>query len=234
MTAERRDGDRVIIFDSSILSGCTPEMFDPSWWEKRGDILGHSSGRGKAWFVRGGRFNMVLRRYRRGGMMARLLGDRFLGVSPVSSRAFLEYALLEKMLEMGLPVPMPVAAIAEKKGIFIRCSMLEERIEDSRSVAEIIAERALSGEETDAIGKTIRRFMDAGVYHSDLNIRNILLRGTEVFIIDFDKCALRRGDGWKKEVWERLQRSFRKEKTLSPDVFYTDETFDAIRKSSGI
>ena len=55
-----------------------------------------------------------------------------------------------------------------------------------------------------------------------------------MFIIDFDKCALRRGDGWKKEVWERLQRSFRKEKTLSPDVFYTDETFDAIRKSSGI
>jgi len=234
MTAERRDGDRVIIFDSSILGECIPEMFDPAWWEKRGDILGHSSGRGKAWFVRGGRFSMVLRRYRRGGMMARLLGDRFLGVSPESSRAFLEYALLEKMLEMGLPVPMPVAAIAEKKGIFIRCSMLEERIEDSRSVAEIIAERALSGEETDAIGKTIRRFMDAGVYHSDLNIRNILLRGTEVFIIDFDKCALRRGDGWKKEVWERLQRSFRKEKTLSPDVFYTDETFDAIRKSSGI
>ena len=151
MASVKRDGDRVIIFD-----------------------LGHSSGRGKAWFVRGERFPMVLRRYRRGGMMARLLGDRFLGVFPESSRAFLEYALLERMISLGLPVPMPVAAIAEKKGLFIRCSMLEERIEDSRSVAEIIAERALSAEETDAIGMTIRRFMDAGVYHSDLNIRNIL------------------------------------------------------------
>ena len=234
MASVKRDGDRVIIFDSSILSECTKEMFDPSWWEKRGDILGHSSGRGKAWFVRGERFPMVLRRYRRGGMMARVLGDRFLGVFPESSRAFLEYALLERMISLGLPVPMPVAAIAEKKGLFIRCSMLEERIEDSRSVAEIIAERALSAEETDAIGMTIRRFMDAGVYHSDLNIRNILLRGTEVFIIDFDKCALRRGDGWKKSVWDRLQRSFRKEKTLSPQVFYQDSDFDAIRKASGI
>lgn len=53
MASVKRDGDRVIIFDSSILSECTKEMFDPSWWERRGDILGHSSGRGKAWFVRG-------------------------------------------------------------------------------------------------------------------------------------------------------------------------------------
>lgn len=44
MASVKRDGDRVIIFDSSVLSDCTPppEMFDPSWWEKRGDIIGHS------------------------------------------------------------------------------------------------------------------------------------------------------------------------------------------------
>lgn len=131
------------------------------------------------------------------------------------------------MISLGLPVPMPVAAIAEKKGLFIRCSMLEERIEDSRSVAEIIAERALSAEETDAIGMTIRRFMDAGVYHSDLNIRNILLRGTEVFIIDFDKCALRRGDAGRKVCGRgcsvpsgrrkrSLRRSFTRTATLTP------------------
>ena len=115
MASVKRDGDRVIIFDSSILSECTKEMFDPSWWERRGDILGHSSGRGKAWFVRGERFPMVLRRYRRGGMMARLLGDRFLGVFPESSRAFLEYALLERMISLGLPVPL-LEAIQRQAG----------------------------------------------------------------------------------------------------------------------
>lgn len=94
MASVKRDGDRVIIFDSSILSECTKEMFDPSWWERRG--YSRALLRAREGLVREGeRFPMVLRRYRRGGMMARLLGDRFLGVFPESSRAFLEYALLE-------------------------------------------------------------------------------------------------------------------------------------------
>lgn len=47
MASVKRDGDRVIIFDSSILSECTKEMFDPSWWERRGIFSGTPPGAGR-------------------------------------------------------------------------------------------------------------------------------------------------------------------------------------------
>jgi len=77
-----------------------------------------------------------------------------------------------------------------------------------------------------AVGKTVRSFHDAGVYHADLNCFNILLRDEKVFLIDFDKALFysgaKNGSGarWKVRNLERLKRSIHKVYSLdrNPDI----------------
>ena len=56
-----------------------------------------------------------------------------------------------------------------------------------------------------------------GVNHSDLNASNILLRGNEVFIIDFDGCTLVRHSrgSFRRKNLERLHRSLLKQPQFS-------------------
>ncbi|MGL5250701.1 MAG: lipopolysaccharide kinase InaA family protein, partial [Enterovibrio sp.] len=63
------------------------------------------------------------------------------------------------------------------------------------------------------IGRVIRQMHDASVCHTDLNIHNILLDSHEqCWLIDFDKCGERQGEGWKLDNLARLKRSFAKER----------------------
>ena len=58
-------------------------------------------------------------------------------------------------------------------------------------------------------GKCIRRFHDAGVWHADLNARNILLDDElRVFLIDFDRARFTPGKAVNgKGNLDRLKRS---------------------------
>ena len=59
----------------------------------------------------------------------------------------------------------------------------------------------------------LRRFHDAGVKHADLNCFNVLVRGNEFFLIDFDKGQIVQSPasaGWKSANLERFARSLRK------------------------
>ena len=59
------------------------------------------------------------------------------------------------------------------------------------------------------IGKCIRQFHDAGVWHADLNARNIMLDDqAKVFLIDFDRARLTPGKAVNGEGnLKRLNRS---------------------------
>ena len=47
----------------------------------------------------------VLRHYRRGGLVAPLLGDKYVWNGRTRSRGFAEFALLAELARRGLPVP---------------------------------------------------------------------------------------------------------------------------------
>jgi len=68
-----------------------------------------------------------------------------------------------------------------------------------------------------SVGKAIALFHNSGVNHSDLNASNILLRGNEVFIIDFDGCTLVRhsSGSFRRKNLERLHRSLLKQPQFS-------------------
>ena len=78
------------------------------------------------------------------------------------------------------------------------------------------------------IGAEIKKMHNVYVNHTDLNIHNILLdKDGKVWLIDFDKCAVKKGEGLKKKNLNRLLRSFRKEQGKA-QIHWQETEFDAL------
>lgn len=207
---QRFDG-RVIV-DSRYAAQFDEQAFEPAYWEAAGAIAADVGGRGQVLFVESGSEHWVLRHYHRGGMMTPALGDRYFWQGADRTRSLREWRLLHRLHSDGLPVPRPIAARFVRDGLFYRADLITARIPATRSVAAIAAERLLTPGEWQAIGRCIRRFHDAGVFHADLNAHNILLdEAGDVFLVDFDRGCIRRGGArWKKANLRRLNRSLHK------------------------
>ncbi len=78
----------------------------------------------------------VLRHYRRGGMIANVLGDRYLWTGAGRTRGFAEFRLLAALRARGLPVPTPVAARYRRKGVHYRADLITRRIGNATTLAE--------------------------------------------------------------------------------------------------
>src|SRR5256886_16951344 len=78
---------------SSRVGNLSPNWFDPKYWEARGELDGGARGRGTTHFVRSAGKEYVLRHYRRGGLIARVSGDRYVWQGQPSTRPFGEWQL---------------------------------------------------------------------------------------------------------------------------------------------
>jgi 3-deoxy-D-manno-octulosonic acid kinase len=188
--------DRSFGIDPSVL-------FDREALLRRGGLTDAPGGRGSISFIRLEDSQLVLRRYLRGGLAARVSEDR--------TRAFREFRLLAGLVEEGLPVPRPVAARYLRGRLSYRGELVTERLPDTASLAE----RWLAGETGDAdwqlAGRCIRRFHDAGVQHADLNANNVMLDGRGgAWLLDFDRGRRRAPGPWCERVLARLARSLEK------------------------
>lgn len=184
-----------ILYDAGRLTNTEapgPEWFEPGWWGARSAVTGRAPGRGQTWFIRNGEAEYALRHYRRGGAVASLLGDRYLWTGLESTRPWREWRLLARLQELNLPAPAPVAARVRRDGPWARGDIITARIPGSRSLAAALKESVVSPGCWLEIGRTVRRFHEAGVDHADLNAHNILLNEHGVFLIDFDRGRIRR------------------------------------------
>ena len=219
----KRVGGRTLLFDGAMVDDAFNEWFEPRYWRERDRVRGTASGRGSVTFVEANDETWVLRHYHRGGIMARLSDDVYVWQGIERSRAFREWRLLSTLFERGLPVPRPIAARVFRHGITYTADILTVYIENTRSVDAMLHAGESLGDHWQVIGRTVRRFHDEGVDHSDLNVRNILLDGQgRVFLIDFDKGCQRGAGSWKKGNLQRLQRSLRKT-ALETGVPYDEE-----------
>lgn len=225
MTETRTFNGQTIWYDpaqvDTLADILEPKHFTERYWRDGDAILGSATGRNTAWFISDGNQRMLLRHYYRGGMIGRIVKDRFLRQPVTRSRAMLEYALLLRLRELELPVPEPVAASMSKAGVFsYRADIIVRVIPNSSDVFQLLRQRALADGEWRALGQAIRRCHDANVYHSDLNCHNLLLDDKEqAWIVDFDKCCFRQSGSWKEANLNRLLRSLRKEQGKY-DAFY--------------
>lgn len=177
---------------------------------------------------------LVLRQYRRGGMMSRL-GDRYLRLGLRRSRAWRELTLLVRLHRAGLPVPRPVAARVEPLAPgspFVRQFLLTEHLPDTRTLTEVLRDAALDTAAWEGLGATIARMHAAGVDHADLNAHNILLDGQGVVhLIDFDRGRLRAVPGeWRGRNLARLRRSLDKLSGQAPGLRFTEADWQALER----
>lgn len=206
-----RQENRYILRDESILPGARPEHFDDGWWCARSKVRRTAAGRGTVHFVDGCDGIWVLRRYLRGGWMEAIGGDRYLWLGLAATRPWREWHLLSRLHKAGLPVPEPVAAYVERSAVIYRGSIITRSIEDAETIADLLGRMSLTENDWTAIGRLIRQLHAQGVWHADINARNILRTPDGKFhLVDFDKARIARHGSWMPKQLARLRRSLEK------------------------
>lgn len=200
-----------MLYDASRCDQPDERIFARDYWRGRGVLHEAAGGRGTIAFIGDGERRWVLRHYRRGGLVAKLLGDRYLWTGATATRAFREWRLLSQLRAAGLPVPAPVAARYERFGLFYRADLVTEELPTRRTLAEALQSAPLEAARWRAVGQCVGRLHAHGVQHADLNAHNLLL-GSDgaVYVLDFDRGRIRPRGAWEQAVLERLQRSLRK------------------------
>lgn len=203
-------GQGAILFDSVRLPQASAVMFDPAHWGAAGERS--RGGRGQVWFIDGPFGAAVLRHYRRGGMVGRLVHDHYLWTGEAATRSFREFRLLAELRARGLPVPAPLAAGYRREGGFYRADLISERIPRAQTLAERLPQVIADPECCAALGAALGRFHAQGVCHADLNAHNLMLDADgRWWLIDFDRGRLRApARAWQQRRLGRLQRSLRK------------------------
>jgi 3-deoxy-D-manno-octulosonic acid kinase len=125
----------------------------------------------------------VVRYYLRGGVMKKLFHDRYLQKRPLA-----EFRVHYALQRAGLSVPELLGAAWTRSGLFYRGAIATRQVEGTdlgrlqQEQAEIPAERLRD------CGRLIRQMHDFGVWHADLQVRNLLAGEDRCWIIDFDNA----------------------------------------------
>jgi 3-deoxy-D-manno-octulosonic acid kinase len=222
-------------YDSDEVSAFMPQMLNSDYWQVNNAIVGSAQGRGTTWFIAtdnadGIMRNWVLRHYYRGGLMGKVINDKYLYTGIANTRAAREFALLISMRSLGLPAPKPVAFRVIKHGLFYRADLLSSRIENANDLVGILSKQEINQLLWQQIGKVIKTFHQQGIYHHDLNAHNILIDDNDkVWLIDFDQGKQRKNQvKWPEDNMARLLRSFRKESNRISNFQWREKNWQAL------
>lgn len=187
--------------------------------ERRGDSAG-VFGRGDLRSMKlADGVTALFRCYRHGGAFRALTGKCFCSWPP---RPFRELTITEELRRRGFPTVEVLAACVEKiGGPIYRGWLVTRQLEGARDLWDGMQSgfcQSAGIEATlKAVAATIRRMHREGVYHRDLNLKNILVRstaaGVESHVIDFDRALLVLGQlpaPLARKNLDRLLRSIRK------------------------
>jgi 3-deoxy-D-manno-octulosonic acid kinase len=179
------------------------------------------AGRGVTYRIRTPSGEWVVRRYRRGGAIAKLLRDRYLRAG--EPRPWRELRCSVAAQARGVPTPTVMAIALYVSGAFQRGDIATEYVPDSMDLASLgfgddarDAESRRAGFE--AAGKLIPELARLGLQHPDLNLKNLLISYAggqpKAWVLDLDRCSLKsRADA--AAMWARLQRSLAKWERIS-------------------
>lgn len=204
----RQDAKGAILFDATVSPQVDGPWFDTGHWRGQGALSTQSGGRGGVAVIHTPAGECVLRHYRRGGMVARLMGDRYFWTGADRTRSFREFRLLQAMAKLRLPVPQVVAAQYRRAGLYYRADLITRRIADTCTLADALVQRRLDAELAREVGALVARFHRAGVWHADLNAHNVLIAPSGLYLVDFDRGRMRAPQlDWRMANLQRLRRS---------------------------
>ncbi|MDY3331014.1 MAG: 3-deoxy-D-manno-octulosonic acid kinase [Pelistega sp.] len=167
-------------------------------------------GRNAAWFVEHERFSGVLRQYRRGGLIGKLVKQSYWWSGADKTRPWQEFAVMDYLYQQDFPVPQPLAAMYVRQGFLYKGALITAKIVQAKTLVEYI-EHLAPTEFADLAAKltrVIERMHTLKVNHADLNAFNILIDNQEqIYIIDFDKAKIEPSQGqWCQANYQRLER----------------------------
>jgi len=202
----------MIVYDDSVVSQMTEELFDYATWPGADEAPGYSGGRGATLFIEHEGDPWVLRHYHRGGKIGQFLQDQFLFLGGAKTRPVLEYDLLDYMYGRSLPSPQPVAARYVRSGLYYTADLITRRLPDVQPLSNRLSKAPLDLVVWDRIGRCVGRFHAANIFHADLTAHNLQISDSdEIFLLDFDRGRVMPGAGeWRKQNLARLERSFLK------------------------
>ncbi len=173
---------------------------------------------------------MVFRQYSHGGLFRAFTRNLYL----FGAKSFRELALTEKILSSGIPTVQPIGAIHRPIFLLIyKAYLLSLEIPGAKDLIQYFQEmgrhpspeRLLHKRKTlRSAGRLLRQFHQAGFFHGDLQLKNILVAGDRVFLIDFDHSYQRKiltTREMKKNLF-RLNRSVEKWRGLGLPITRTD------------
>ena len=227
-----------IIYSPTLMSDPGPELFEPAYWAEQTalsetqNVTKKTAGRGSVLFIRDGERQWVLRHYRRGGLVGKVLTDQYVWLGAEATRCFREWRLLAHLQALGLPVPAPVAARYVRAGLIYRADLLTATIPQTQTLAERLQPALLEVALWQRLGVTLARFHAIGVHHADLNANNILFDADDqVHVLDFDRGRIRDVQAnWINAVLARLLRSLVKLRERR-GLHFVELDWQALRKA---
>jgi 3-deoxy-D-manno-octulosonic acid kinase len=151
---------------------------------------------------------VVVRHARRGGLVGRIIPDTFFG----RCRPFRELLVAEKARNIGIPTAEVVAAVRRGAlGPFYRGDVYTKEVTGAVDLLNYLtsmaqhADRCSLRAKRDTLreaGRIVRVAHDAGLFHADLQLKNILARDDgkpAIFLIDLDKAK------WHKRLPHSLR-----------------------------
>ncbi|MFI5208666.1 MAG: lipopolysaccharide kinase InaA family protein, partial [Gemmatimonadales bacterium] len=132
-------------------------------------------GRGEAYGVLLGDARVVVRHARRGGALAGLLGDRYVG----APRFVREIDIADRLSRAGVATPRVLVGVMYKSLLVHRADVATERVDGTDLFTMFFGKDAPQGELRReifrAVGTLVRKLHNAGFVHPDLQLRNVLV-----------------------------------------------------------
>ena len=159
----------------------------------------------------GGPGRVFVKHATRGGIVGSMMGNLYAALD----RPFHELRASAVALERGVSVPEPLAVRATRvAGLFWKFTLVSREVEEASDLLGLAPSLPPERKRqlVESVADEMRRLHEAGVYHADITLKNILLSGSSVTIIDLDKARLRdkRVGSLDVENLARLNRSVEK------------------------
>lgn len=173
---------------------------------------------------------MVLRQYSHGGLLQAITGNLYF----FGSRSFRELALTEEIRSCGIPTIPSIGAIHHRIFFpFYQAFFLSLEVPRAMDLIQYFQEIGahpsrenllLKRKTIRSAGLLIRQFHQAGFFHGDLQLKNILIAGDHLLLIDFDRSYRKPTLSIRERMRNllRLNRSVEKWKRLGLPITRTD------------
>lgn len=204
----RAEAGGAVLFDASLAPAVDAGWFERDYWRQRDALRMQGGGRGGVAVIDTPAGACVLRHYHRGGLIAKFNRDDYLWTGAARTRSFAEFRLLAHIASLKLPAPQPVAAHYRHHGLTYTADLITRRIDEAQTLAQCLADDRLDADLARETGALVARFHREGIWHADLNAHNVLVTADALYLIDFDRGALRKpAEAWRLANLARLRRS---------------------------